>query len=303
MELDNKDYQDIEELSGCSYSPEKIAVYLDVDIKEFLSLWHDKNSKVRYHYERGIIITQAESDKKQVAAAKTGNTTSYQQVLKQQYFQKIENRKKEILLDSVVDDIDNLKRFLNSGDVTGLPADQVALYKKLDFARPLINANESKDSVVNHLMLSFPGEFVSRKQAEQIYFEAINFFNCNSDVTNQAWNNYFAELNMKGALLAWELSDLKMHKEYLHEARICRLEANVKNEFPDEMYRKQRVIYINDPKRFKVARVDRQITANWIDNLPEISEEDKIRLHRDNQSEEVEYEILTPPEKNAEDQN
>jgi hypothetical protein len=275
-------------------------MYLDVSPKEFLQEWNNKESKIRYHYDRGVLLVQANSEMKLVDSAEKGNITAYQQLVKQQYFQKIENRKKEILLDAAVNEIDHLKRYLSSGDVSGLPAEQVQLYKKMDFARPLINANESKDSVVNQLMLSFPEEIISRKQAEQIYFDTINFFNCNSDVTNQAWNNFFADKFYNAALICWDINDWKMYKEMMHEAKECRLAANVKNEFPDDVYRKQWVIYSMDPKVVKIKREDRRAIAKMIDESPDLSSDDRLRLHRDNLSEDVEYEMLPIPEPDAE---
>jgi hypothetical protein len=301
MEFDDEQYVEIEKLASCSYSPEKIAMYLDVPPKEFLQEWNDKKSKIRYHYDRGILLVQAKSEMKLVDSAEKGNITAYQQLIKQQFYQKIENKKKEILLNAAVNEIDHLKRYLASGDSSGLPAEQVSLYKKLDFARPLINANESKDSVVNHLMMSFPDEIISRKQAEGIYFETINFFNCNSEVTNQAWNNHFANKFENAALICWELNDFKMYKELMNDAKECRLAANVKNEFPDDVYRKQFIIYSMDPKRVKIKDEDRRVIAKMIDESPDLSSEDRLRLHRDNLSEDVEYEMLPIPKENAED--
>ncbi len=304
MELIDEQYEEIEKLSGCSYSPEKIAMYLDVPKDWFLKEWNDKDSKIRYHYDRGLLITQATSDMKLVDAAKTGNITAYQQVLKQQFFQKIDNKKKQMQIDAAVSDIDKLQRYIGSGDASNLPVAEVRLYEKLDFARRLIDGFQSKSYVINCLMNSYPEEIKSRKQALEVYNDSINFFNCNNtEVTKEAWLNYYADKFEDAALLALEMNDMDQYGKLLDKAKGCRIEANQQNDFPEDMYRKPRVIYINDPKKFKVAQVDRQVTANWIDNLPDISEEDKLRLHRDNQSEEVEYEILTPPEKNAEGQN
>jgi hypothetical protein len=69
---------DIHNLSGCNYSPEKIALYLDVDKKDFLQLWYQKESEVRMAYERGKLVADFNISNKQKELAEAGNITAAQ---------------------------------------------------------------------------------------------------------------------------------------------------------------------------------------------------------------------------------
>lgn len=69
---------DIHNLAGCNYSPEKIALYLDVDKKEFLQLWYQKESLVRQAYERGKLVSDFNISNKQKELAEAGNITAAQ---------------------------------------------------------------------------------------------------------------------------------------------------------------------------------------------------------------------------------
>lgn len=73
----------IEELSGCNYSPEKIALYLDADKKEFMKMWREKDSLVRVAYDRGKLVASYEVNRKQKENAQSGNITAAQIFLKE----------------------------------------------------------------------------------------------------------------------------------------------------------------------------------------------------------------------------
>jgi hypothetical protein len=68
----------IHDLAGCNYSPEKIALFLDVDKKAFLELWNKNESEVRLAYERGKLIAEFNINNKQKELAEKGNITAAQ---------------------------------------------------------------------------------------------------------------------------------------------------------------------------------------------------------------------------------
>jgi len=89
--------QIIEELAGLNYTPEEIAMYLDIPEKEFVGLYNDKGSYVRYHYERGILIARAEVDMQTLESAKSGNITASQRLDKVQQRKQFELLKKQMI--------------------------------------------------------------------------------------------------------------------------------------------------------------------------------------------------------------
>lgn len=78
LKFSEEEYTSIHDLAGCNYSPEKIALYLDVDKKAFLQLWYQKESMVRQAYERGKLVADFNISNKQKELAEAGNITAAQ---------------------------------------------------------------------------------------------------------------------------------------------------------------------------------------------------------------------------------
>ena len=78
LKFSEEEYTSIHDLAGCNYSPEKIALYLDVDKKAFLQLWYQKESMVRQAYERGKLVSDFNISNKQKELAEAGNITAAQ---------------------------------------------------------------------------------------------------------------------------------------------------------------------------------------------------------------------------------
>ena len=78
LKFSEEEYTSIQDLAACNYSPEKIAVYLQVDKNLFLNLWYDKDSHVRKTYELGKLVADFEISNAQKDLAKKGNITSTQ---------------------------------------------------------------------------------------------------------------------------------------------------------------------------------------------------------------------------------
>lgn len=87
----------IEYLSGNNYSPERIALYLDVDKKDFMRLWYQKESEVRLRYDSGQLVSEFLVNQKQHELAKAGNITAAQIFLKESEKNRIANLRNKIL--------------------------------------------------------------------------------------------------------------------------------------------------------------------------------------------------------------
>lgn len=72
--------EEVEKLAGLNYTPEEIAMYLDVNKNEFLQEFNTANSRVKYHFERGKLIAKAEIDMQSLQSAKGGNITAAQRL-------------------------------------------------------------------------------------------------------------------------------------------------------------------------------------------------------------------------------
>ena len=93
----------IEDLAGCNYSPEKIALYLEIEKKLFLQFWYKKDSEVRKAYDRGQLVAEYKVNSKQKELAESGNITAAQIFLKESENTKIENIRNQILFGHDVD--------------------------------------------------------------------------------------------------------------------------------------------------------------------------------------------------------
>jgi hypothetical protein len=92
-----EEYTSIHDLAGCNYSPEKIALYLDIDKKIFLQSWGQKDSLVRLAYERGKLVAEFNINNKQKELAEKGNITAAQIFLKEAEKTEVNNIRNRIL--------------------------------------------------------------------------------------------------------------------------------------------------------------------------------------------------------------
>jgi len=97
MNLTDEQLQQVEELSGLKYTPEEIAIYLGVNIFDFVEAFSDTGSSIYFHTIRGKLITKAQVEIELLNSAKNGNITA---------IQIIEKKKRRDELDYIFDKID-----------------------------------------------------------------------------------------------------------------------------------------------------------------------------------------------------
>lgn len=97
LRLDQESLEKLEDLASAGYSLEKCAMYLDVPKADFMQEYFDLDSFVYYHYQRGILKTEAEGAIQLTKKEAEGNLTAIQQLDKIRRRQFVENEKKRIL--------------------------------------------------------------------------------------------------------------------------------------------------------------------------------------------------------------
>ncbi|MHA3788323.1 hypothetical protein ACX0HA_08955 [Flavobacterium hauense] len=95
--LSDEQLEAVENLAAVNYSPEKIALYLDVDKKAFLEHYYDHLSVIRQAYDKGQLEAEFLINQKQLELAKSGNITAAQIFLKESEKNKVQNILKQIL--------------------------------------------------------------------------------------------------------------------------------------------------------------------------------------------------------------
>ena len=97
IRLAQEELEQLENLAGAGYSLEQIAMYLDVPKAAFIAEYFDLESLVHYHYQRGILMVDAEAGMKLAENAKSGNITAHQQLVNIRRAQFVAREKKRII--------------------------------------------------------------------------------------------------------------------------------------------------------------------------------------------------------------
>jgi|GEM_PF-1114056 len=83
LKFSDEEITQVMDLAACNYSPEKVAMQLDMDKKAFLAIWYNKESEVRMAYEAGKLKATFMIMNKQRELAESGNITAAQIFLKE----------------------------------------------------------------------------------------------------------------------------------------------------------------------------------------------------------------------------
>lgn len=87
----------VEELAALNYTPKELAMYLNVDLESFMKEWNNKESTLRYHYDKGILQAKAEIELACLEAAKGGYITQAQRFDKILEANKFEKEKQSLI--------------------------------------------------------------------------------------------------------------------------------------------------------------------------------------------------------------
>ena len=77
--------EELENMAAIGYTPEKIAMYFDIDMEDFLQEFNRPGSRIRYHIERGILVNEAKEVIATQKAANEGNATQAQRLDRRRY--------------------------------------------------------------------------------------------------------------------------------------------------------------------------------------------------------------------------
>jgi len=290
MQLSPEQFNDIEQLASINYSVMQIAMYLDIDHNQFQRAFNEPDSLIRYHYDRGKLVTQAEIDKANLKRAKDGNMTSIQQWKKDSTTQNLENLKKQVFYDEQQKEYEQLQGLIERGEISNLPEKVVQYYEQVDFIRCLYNKYESKSYIINAVSVQWPK--LSKHQATQLFYETLNFFNLDNQVKVEAWANIYADRLDNMSRICYELNDFETARRLTMDAAKLRGVGKDKpNEVPDELLDRRPVFFTMKLKEIGIPDANRHDLAALIDNLP-ISERQKGKFKREAMIEDVPFELL-----------
>ncbi|MFZ4522991.1 MAG: hypothetical protein ACOYNC_14875 [Bacteroidales bacterium] len=296
MELTAQQRNDIEQLAAINYGADQIAMYLDVDPKEFRRAFTISASdplygpgNARYHYDRGKLITQAEIDKANLKRAKDGNLTSIQQWKKDAAGRKLENLKHQVFYDEERKEYEQLQGLIERGEIKDLPERVVLYYEQIDFIRSLYNKYESKSFIINAVVVQWPK--LSKLLAMQLYHESLNFFNLDNPVKVRAWANIYADRLDNMARLCFEMNDFETARRLtMNAAELRGVGKEIPDQIPDELLDRRPVFYTIRLKDIGVPEINRNDLAAFIDGL-DITEKQRLKARREAMIEDVPFEL------------
>lgn len=303
MNLSKEQLDLVETFGGLNYPPEKIVMILDVDQEQFFQDFNlpdsdseYKSGQIRYHYDRGQVMAQAEIDKANLKRAKEGNNTSIAQYKKDTIYRDIQNAKKKTIYQQEKTYLEDLKILIEQGNSANLTTLQIEFIEQIDYVRSLHLRWNSKPFIINAVRLKWPK--LHRNQVVKLYNDAINFFYLDNEIKIEAWRNIYAEKLDSLAALAIEINDIEQARRCLVEAADIRgVKKDKPNQVPEHVLDRQQVFYTMDVEKLGLPKINRYELSAFIDNL-DLTSVEKLKLKRDSMIENSPLQILLEDEKN-----
>lgn len=95
--INDIDLEELERLAGIGFTPEKIAMYFKINQDDFIREYLATDSILKFHFDRGILLCQAQEGLTAMASAAKGNITHAQRLDKIRSSIEFEEKKKEII--------------------------------------------------------------------------------------------------------------------------------------------------------------------------------------------------------------
>lgn len=188
---------------------------------------------------------------------------------------------------------ETLQDYIASGCTIELTGDELDYYNAL-YALVGINRKYGKDNAIAFLMHE-PFN-VERMRARQMYSEAINLFYLNDTIENNAHRNMVFDNLMKAAHVvlqnAVNSKDMEVYGNLtVQAARIKQLDRPdpVK---PKELDEKPFKVYDLGPEKVGLPSANRNLLAAQIDSMPDIPSREKVRLKRDANVVDIDFEEM-----------
>ena len=97
MDLSEEQYLEVETLSGAGWNFYQLSLYFGMPNQWFYDEYSKAESQLRYHYDRGLILKQAERDLTLSESAKAGSASAVSDIEKLLQKRKMELFKEKLL--------------------------------------------------------------------------------------------------------------------------------------------------------------------------------------------------------------
>jgi hypothetical protein len=173
-----------------------------------------------------------------------------------------------------------LQDYIKKGKTDQLPDEIVIYMELLEMVRSMYSKYETKVFIIKTL-LSAPYN-LSRYRAHNLFADALNFFYTDNKVKQKAWESIYAQHLDNLAYYALELDDIEGARRcFMDAAKMRGAGKPDKEEIPAEFFNRPVVIYTMDAEKAGLPTTERKSLAAFIDNIPEITERERVRLKKD----------------------
>ncbi|MFZ4705389.1 MAG: hypothetical protein ACOYMF_05215 [Bacteroidales bacterium] len=175
-------------------------------------------------------------------------------------------------------DPDEIKEFIETGQAGNMPVEYVKYLEQMELVRSMYSKYKSRNFILNYLVETFK---FTRRRADMIYSDSVNFFYAEHKVKKEAWRNVYAEMLDNAARVAWEQNDMEKYRRCIESAAKMRgLDKEDPALLPEELLDRRTIIIQTDPERFNIPKASRSELAKFIDGL-DVAEMDKHKLRQD----------------------
>jgi len=184
-------------------------------------------------------------------------------------------------------DLQDIYEFMEKGSVSNAPPEIVHYLELLDKVRGMllrIDQFSNDEAIIKQLLLV---DGLSRYKASKVIDEAREYFYKDTEVSKKAWRNIYAQKAEK--MLHFAMLTVKDAKEAIAVIKSIRdlvdirgLNEPEQEELPDELFQRPMKLYSLDASISEfTSPADRNKLAKFIDELPELTEREKIRIKQE----------------------
>lgn len=180
-------------------------------------------------------------------------------------------------------DINDIYDFMEHGNPANAPDHIVKYLELLDKVRGMylrIDRFGNKEAVIKHLMIH---DELSRRKANQLYNETLEYFYCDTTISKSAWRNIYADkIDMMINYAMQSVKDvsdgLKVVKMVVDAAKVRGLDEPDKEELPEELFNQPIKVYTSSAKDLGLPVANRNRIKELIEKMPDLTEKEKNRL-------------------------
>ena len=285
LDLNEEQYNDIEQLSSLGYTNEEIALYIDVDKDEFTLAANNSDNKINYHLRRGILLQNANAQMALQKSASKGDDKALKLLQTLRYDRSFEVAKRDILHNCEVSDevFARLENYIQQGSLESLKPDEQLYIETLT----IINSMRRKYGRPATIKFLQRAPFnLKYAKARDMYEHAINVFYVDDKDEKKEMRN-LKDQQLEDAA-AERLRMAKAPADFETYAKLIKLSAEIRQlhlpdapEVPKGVFDKPIEIFALDPNAIGIDKPDRNALARQIDTIPGATEAEKRRAAMD----------------------